>query len=333
MRVYVPAGVATAVGSLPHRDADAAAAFVLDLLPDLPAVPSLPSRSPAERILAHGLVGVRGVTIDDGGDVRLDVDRLDPLAAVTLDLDHDSFGGLRAFLRAAAGREDPVKWQVVGPVTLGLALARRGAPPALAFDVAVRAIREHLRTVRGWVAEALPGCTQIAVIDEPGFSGVMDPGFPVPPDTAIDLASGALAAIEQYAVMGVHCCGPGDWAAIAATGPTVLSVPAEPALVAVSGLLSAFLDGGGWIAWGAVPTDRPVGTSSERHWRALSDVWDLLERQGCDATRLRQQALVTPACGLGLHDVAQAAAVLRMTAEIGERVQEQATGSLVPADR
>ena len=143
---------------------------------------------------------------------------------------------------------------------MGLALARRGAPPALAFDVAVRAVREHLRTVRQWVADALPGCPQIVVIDEPGFSGVMEPGFPIPPDTAIDLTSGALAAIEQQAVMGVHCCAEGDWAAVAATGPTILSVPADVALVDVAGHLSSFLDAGGWIAWGAVPTDRPVAT-------------------------------------------------------------------------
>ena len=58
MQVHGSAGVATAVGSLPHTDGAAAVDFVLELLPDLPAVPSLPRRSPAERILAHGLVGV-----------------------------------------------------------------------------------------------------------------------------------------------------------------------------------------------------------------------------------------------------------------------------------
>src|SRR4030095_6606294 len=111
-----------------------------------------------------------------------------------------AFGGLRAFLAAAVGRRGPVKWQVVGPVTLGLALIRRGAPPALAFDIAIRAVREHLRTVRQWVADALPECPQVVVIDEPGVSGVLEPGFPIPPDTAIDLTSGALAAIEQVAM-------------------------------------------------------------------------------------------------------------------------------------
>ena len=42
MKVHVPAGVATGVGSLPHIDAAAAAEFVLLHQPDLPAIPSLP---------------------------------------------------------------------------------------------------------------------------------------------------------------------------------------------------------------------------------------------------------------------------------------------------
>jgi hypothetical protein len=327
MEVQLAAGVATGVGSLPHHDAAAAADFVLEHLPDLPAIPSLPLRSPAERILAHGLAGVEGIEVDEAGDVRVDVERLDPLTPPHLDIDHDAFAGLRAFLAAAKGRQGPVKWQVVGPVTLGLALARRGVPAGLAFAVASGVIREHLRTVRQWVADALPGSEQVVMIDEPGFSGVMEPGFPMPPETAIDLASGALAAIEQHAVTGVHCCSDGDWAAIAAAGPSILSLPAVPELLDVGGHLCAFLDAGGWIAWGAVPTDRPVRAGSDRYWRDLSALWCSLVQLGCDPARLRHQALITPACGLGLHDEAQAAAVLRLTTEIAERVHGQAVAT------
>jgi hypothetical protein len=167
------------------------------------------------------------------------------------------------------------------------------------------------------------------VIDEPGFSGVMEPGFPIPPDTAVDLASGALAAIEQQAMMGVHCCAEGDWAAIAATGPTILSIPAEQVLTEVAGHLGAFLDAGGWIAWGCVPTDRPVGPSS-RYWRDLSSLWCTLVQLGCDAARLRAQAMVTPACGLALHGVEQAAAVLRLTNDLAERMQAQCATPHLP---
>jgi hypothetical protein len=294
MQVHGAAGVATAVGSLPHTDGSAAADFVLELLPDLPAVPSLPRRSPAERILAHGLVGVRGIAIDEDGDVRVDVDRLDPLAAVVLDLDHDAFGGLRAFLAAAVGRQGPIKWQVVGPVTMGLALARRGAPPALAFDVAVRAVREHLRTVRQWVADALPGCPQIVVIDEPGFSGVMEPGFPsrpTPPSTSPHALRDRAAGGDGRALLRR-----GRWVAVAATGPTILSCPRTwrsstwPVTSARSSTPAAGSPGAPCPPIARSPP-RPTATCG------TSPLWGALVQQGCDPVRLRNQALVTPACG------------------------------------
>ena len=102
-------------------------------------------------------------------------------------------------------------------------------------------------------------------------------------------------------MMGVHCCADGDLAAIAATGPSILSMPVSPALVEAAGHLCSFLDAGGWIAWGAVPTDGPVGRSPERYLRDLAALWCALVKQGCDATRLRTHAIVTPACGLALQ--------------------------------
>ena len=91
----------------------------------------------------------------------------------------------------------------------------------------------------------------------------------------------------------------------------------------VAGHLASFLDAGGWVAWGAVPTDRPVGTA-DRYWTNLSALWCSLVGQGCDPVRLRTQALVTPACGLALHDVAQAEHVLLLTNELARRVHAQA---------
>jgi hypothetical protein len=52
--------------------------------------------------------------------------------------------------------------------------------------------------------------------------------------------------------------------------------------------LARFLDGDGWIAWGAVPTDRPVGESADPHWRVLARVWCELTRRGCDPVPLRR---------------------------------------------
>ena len=130
-------GAATGIGSLPHRSVHDAATFALREY-ELPAIPTLPRRSPAEGMIAQALVGISGVTLGQYGSIAVDVDRLDPEAPVATDLGHDAYGGLRAFLATAAARQlrGPVKWQFTGPVTLGAALTRVGVPPDRAFAVA-----------------------------------------------------------------------------------------------------------------------------------------------------------------------------------------------------
>ena len=327
MTVHLTAGAASGIGSLPHTDARAAAEFVLERLPDLPAIPSLPQRSPAERMLAQAAVGVPGVTIDERGRIVLAPGPSRRSAEVLTDLDHDAFGGLRGFLEVAAGWKGPVKWQLTGPVTLGLAFVRAGMPVAPAFALAARAVRERLRTIGEAVAEVVAPGSQVVMIDEPGLTGLMQAGFPLDPDTAIDLVSGALAAVEPASLAGVHCCGPGDWSAILASGPGILSLPMRAGIEAVAGYLAQFLDDGGWVAWGVVPTDGPVGTTADRHWRELADLWCSLVQGGCDAVRLRRQAIVTPACGLGLHELSAVDHVFELVDAVADRVHGQAVAT------
>lgn len=325
-RAQLPSGIATGIGSLPHRDAAAAAAFSLSTL-TLPTIPALPKRSPAEGMIPQALVGLAGITIGQYGSIAFDVNGVDPEAPVVTDLNHDAFGGWRAFLAAAAGRTAPVKWQFVGPVTLGLALVRAGLSSDVAFDVAVRAVRCRVRQLVEHVAEALPGCRQVVFIDEPKLDELMGAGFPIPPDAAVDLVSAALAAIESVAVIGLHVCATADIASLVAMGPDVLSVPVDLRLLESAGYLARFLDDGGTIAWGAVPTEGPIATSAERPWRKLCELWCELVHRGADPSRLRQQSIITPECGLGTHTPAVADRVHRLTRDISDRVRDQAAAT------
>jgi hypothetical protein len=321
-------GAATGIGSLPHRSVHEAAAFALRAY-DVPAIPTLPRRSPAEGMIAQALVGIGGVTLGQYGSIAVDVDGLDPDAPVATDLGHDAYAGLRAFLATAEARQlrGPVKWQFTGPVTLGAALTRVGAPADRAFAVAARAVRAHLAVIADAVARALPASPQIVWLDEPWMGELMSPGFPIAPDPAIDLLSTAMAILEPVATVGVHCCADADIASLLAAGPAILSIPLAPRLVDVAGYLSRFLEDGGRVAWGAVPTDGPIATTSDRAWRLLSEVWCELVNRGCDPVELRQRSLITPACGLGLHSTPVADDVVRLTREIGRRVSEQAAAS------
>ena len=71
---------------------------------ELPAIPTLPKRSPAEGMIPQALVGLAGITVGQYGSIAFDAASFDPEAPVVTDLQHDAFGGWRAFLAAAAGR-------------------------------------------------------------------------------------------------------------------------------------------------------------------------------------------------------------------------------------
>jgi hypothetical protein len=320
-------GLAASVGSLPHTDASEAARLVLELHPRLPAAPQLPGRDPHEGMIAQAARGLRGVTVDRHGAIVVEPGLLDPGAPVEVAIDEVGHAGLLAFLDAAAGRTEPVKVQLTGPVTLGLALVEAGAPASTAFAVALPAVQAHGRALVARVRRQLPDAPLVVVLDEPGLTAVGHDGYPLDAEATIDLLSGALAVLESEAVTGVHCCGPTDLRLLAQAGSTLISVPATPDLVQSAGVISTFLERGGWFAWGAVPTHGPVGDDPDRLWRALTGLWCELVRQGCDPALLRRQGIVTPACGLAGHGASQAERALRLAAEIAGRVHDQAVAA------
>ncbi len=325
--VRFPIGTATSIGSLPHRDRDAAVAFVLDHTPGLPASPSLPALEPREGMLAQAAWGIRGVTVAQDGTLAVDPRRLDPDAPVgDRCMAGVPFATLRAFLAAVAARTEPIKLQVTGPVTLGLALRAAGADPDVAFAVASRAVRARALQLIARAHASVPAAPLVVFVDEPSLAGGLGPAGPLGAERTIDLVSGALAAIEPHAVSGVHCCGRTDWRVLLQAGPQVLSLPAGAGITASAGALAGFLERGGWVAWGAVPTDGPVGESALRLWRALSTHWRDLVQAGCDPSRLRRQALVTPVCGLALHDEGHADQVFELTRAVARRLHDQLFG-------
>jgi methionine synthase II (cobalamin-independent) len=324
----VATGTATAIGSLPLADPAEAVELVLNALPRLPAAPSLPSAHPVEGMLAQGAWGLKGVVVEPDGSLRVTPDELDvrhPFVD-TAGVGGPPFATLQAFLQAVRGRQGPLKFQLTGPVTLGRALQEAGATPEVAYPLAGVAVRERVDALLAAAQHVAPASDLLVFLDEPGLTGTDHPRFPLDNEAVVQLLSESLAAIEQAATSGVHCCGATDWSLVTQAGPRVLSLPVHAALISHAGTLERFLERDGWIAWGAVPTDEPVGEVGDGLWRRLSDLWCALVRDGCDAGRLRRQALVTPACGLAGHGVSQADHRLRLASELGRRILGQAIG-------
>jgi hypothetical protein len=333
-RRFLEPGTPSAVGSLPHLDASAAAADALRLQPELPASPQLPNRHRREGMLAQVATGMAGVTVaEDGWRLRVDRRRVGT-GDVEAPLDADAFGATRTFLdvAAAAGHTGPVKLQVAGPVTLGLALLDGGARASKVWSLAAAVVRGRVKALLAEARQKLPGSPVVLVLDDPGLTAYLAPGFPLGAEDTIDLLSGALAAAGGDDVLaGVHCCGPTDWRLVLHAGPDLLSLPVDATVGADAPGLSGFLDRGGWVAWGAVPTDRPFGDREDAHWRRLNTLWGELSRNGCDPTKLRMQSVITPACGLALHRPEQVETVYRLVRRMAERVQDQAIAARMSA--
>lgn len=322
----VAGGATFGIGSLPHRGARQAARFAVEAF-DIPTLASLPRRSPSESAVARALVGVPGVSLGPYGTLAVDCDQLDASRAVRTDLDGPAFTGLCAVVAELERRagEGPVKWQFLGPISVGLALIRAGATPAVAFAVAQRAVRSHTAAIEAHLAERLPARSQIVLLDEPFADSMLDTGFALAPDEAIDLLSGALAGFSASTMVGVHACSGADVPSLLQAGPQILSVPVDAIGPEVAGYVDRFLGAGGWIAWGAVSTSGPIGVGQPRAWQRLAERFCQLVQLGCDADRLLQQSFLTPTCGLGHHATATADRVVEALRETSLSMRSQAS--------
>ncbi len=323
----LPAGLSTGIGHLPHYDPGDAVEFVLRHSPRLPSAPALPARSRREGMIAQAAAGVAGVAVDDHGMLHIDHAALDPEAPL-LDTEFrgDAFVGLRAFLTAVADRVGPLKVSTTGPVTLGLALHEAGIDAELAFRIAGRVVRRRSAALTAHVLRRVPQAQLVLFVDEPAMGSLAEPGFPIAPSDGVDLVSGALAVVESIAVTGLHCCTTADYRLLMSVGPRILSVPVRAEVSAHAGLFGEFLERGGWMAWGAVPTDGPVGTTVDRLWRRLAVLGRGLVEDGLDPELLLAHSIITPTCGLAQHGVTQAELVMELTSAIAARLQQQASG-------
>lgn len=326
-------GAVVGCGTLPHRDPHAAAAFAISEF-GIATIPTLPGRSLAETMLGQAIAGLAGIQLDASAMLEVTNRSAPGLAAgdaagVPL-LDRDGFAGFRAFLELAGKIHldgAPVKWQFVGPVTLGVALERAGLDRRAAFDLACVIVRSSLVELSVAVTAVLPNSAQMVVLDEPWLGDLMSPGFPIPPDEAIDRMSTAMAALPTTTLVGIHCCAPCDIATLLASGPGMISIPVSPGLVDWAGYLGRFVNDGGIVAWGVVPTGGPQRTQPDRPWRDLSDLWCGLVQRGSDPVELRRRSLVSPHCGLASHSVSVARDIARLTADVGQRVKDQASAT------
>jgi methionine synthase II (cobalamin-independent) len=305
----------TAIGSLPHTALEPA--LQLALMQSLPAAPQLPRLNAAEFMLPQAVEGFPGARAGEGG-IIVDlaafeagrsalVDRLDAaLAGDTSPFEPSPavWRGWRPFLWEVEHRRLPTaKAQLAGPVTVEWATTLEGGLP-LSQRPDVASLLGRLVLVRALsMVKALveAGARPLFFFDEPGlYAYDKRRAGHVVDRQRLGLS---LAALRQAgAVVGVHCCGQTDWAALMALPLDVLSLDAGLSLDAVLALpaLDAFLARGGRLALGLVPT-HTVEVSPVHETTA-----SLRARLGGRLEAVLEGALLTPACGLAMKSISEA---------------------------
>ncbi len=165
-----------------------------------------------------------------------------------------------------------VKVQCAGPLTLAVALIDAGADSDTAFALGARAARLWSRALEELVASRLPGAAVLCCFDEPALvkwdtTRELDADL-VDRETATDLLSSALAA--PTCLTAVHVCGRGNLRLALDAGPRLVHFDVAALDLDDAAQLSRYLEGGGWVIWGAVPSDRPVGEHAAPIWQRCS---------------------------------------------------------------
>ena len=142
--------------------------------------------------------------------------------------------GRSSHVAAERGYTGPVAWHFAGPISVGVALLRAGAPRRTSRSTsAASSCAAHIRAVAADRRRGPAGRRRSwSIIDEPFADDVMDRDFPTHARRGVDLLSSAMAAVEPVATVGVHCCGDVDASLLLAAGPHVVSLPVSTAIVA-----------------------------------------------------------------------------------------------------
>ncbi|HMQ30774.1 MAG TPA: hypothetical protein PKD53_08590 [Chloroflexaceae bacterium] len=286
--------------------------------PAAPRLAPLPQRAPRELPLPLAAAGFPGLSLDQGRGV---VAR----QAAERDLGRVGLAYLRAERAAgappaeqAAGVADALRQldqathaglrgaraELAGPVSLALQLVDEQERP-LAYEPALReALVQQVALRAAWLHDQLSahGGAALVCLDEPFLEALGSPFAPLDYADGADLLAQALG--DAPAPRGLCVAGTPSW-------PAVLALPADviffdayehgAGLIQAAGAVSAFLERGGALGWGVVPTE-PAALAQERAAtlarRFESNVEFLAAAGGIDPTLIRGAALISTSGGL-----------------------------------
>jgi len=307
------------IGSLPHTDAAKGAEEVFRAF-DIPFWPQLPKRSFRENMYSQFSQGLPGLVIDDKKRT-LHIDSSKDLSGGLAGIyeagisgDYDLFGiteefaeGFYSFIKEARRHKSGyVKGHITGPVSFGIGVTDEKGKSIIYNDNLKEALVKLLEMKAIWQINKLKPLAEkvIIFIDEPYLANFGSSFVSITREDVISMLDSIIGGIHSKGgLAGIHCCGNTDWSMVAGTKADIINFDAylyADNLSLYSRDIKRFLESGGYLAWGIVPTSEAVLEETES---SLFDRLNLqiknLEKRAVQRDLILSNSFLTPSCGMG----------------------------------
>jgi hypothetical protein len=346
--------MSTAIGSMPFADPDHAINVSLNNL-DAPIWPQLSHFGLYEQMEIQYSEGLPSVVIDEEkGRMYFDtsVDYSEEFAefyeAYMMAMDPDDGDGdcsaaaisekyskgiyaLEKRLQADGGKRPFLKVQTTGPCSFALTIVdenKRAIWYNEEFrDVIIKALAMKCR----WQIQKFAPYAeqQICFIDEPILSAFGSSTYvSVQRDDVVTALNEVIEAVHaDGALAGIHCCGNTEWSILIDAGVDIVNFDAfeyGETIAMYADHVKAHLDRGGLLAWGVIPTSIAIREQTvESLVEQFEKMVDHLASKGIDKQLIIEQALITPSCGTGSMEEADAEKVFELTGKVSVALKEK----------
>jgi methionine synthase II (cobalamin-independent) len=342
------------IGSLPLKDHSEGVKLVFEHTPEIPLWVQLPAYK-KEGMIAQFQPGFPGLKIKedksfiDTSDPGFDDDLLEfyeeymAVKQGDTDLENSRFvlaadtaKGFFSFadqLQSLSHGPFVVKGQISGPVTFGLGLTDQDGKAVFYNDQLRDAAVKLLAQKARWQVKNLSGfgCPVIIFFDEPALAGFGSSAFiTISRDEVVNCFKEVIEAVhEQGGLAGIHVCANADWSLLLESDTDIISFDAYSyfdKLILYPDLVKRFIQSGGILAWGIVPTLNSEHIEKETA-DSLVALWEeqaqKLQAMGIDKSAILDQTLITPSCGTGSLSLDHAKKVLVLTRQVSDIIRKK----------
>jgi len=227
------------------------------------------------------------------------------------------------------------KGQVVGPFTLSTSLNDISGN-SLIFDETLRDIVIKLLCLKVlWqikqIKRANPSTTPIIFLDEPSISQLGTSAYITIPDSdVLEMLKEICTVIKQNGgISAIHCCGKCDWSIPIKSGVDMINIDAYSFgkhLSLFANDIDKFIENGGKIVWGLVPTLDYAALSRitvEDLVKKFKTSVNYLTNKGINEKLVIDNSLVTSSCGAGALTVELAQRAMDLVKELSDTLRER----------